>query len=128
MNYRLPTINDYDILKEYVEEHYSNYERSISASVGLTEMNYKDCVNMLNDNGTLIIKNQWSLLEKDKEINKIYSAKNSNMYYCIYRTLENMKNILEQNGLSCDSYNIYPDDLNNYFDTHEYALICRRKK
>ena len=30
------------ILKEYVEEHYSNYERSISASVGLTEMNYQE--------------------------------------------------------------------------------------
>ena len=40
MNYRLPTMNDYDILKEYVEEHYSNYERSISASLGLTDMDY----------------------------------------------------------------------------------------
>lgn len=33
MKYRLPTIEDERILMEYVGEHYSNYERSISASV-----------------------------------------------------------------------------------------------
>lgn len=30
MNYRLPTLDDYEILKDYVIEHYSNHERSIS--------------------------------------------------------------------------------------------------
>lgn len=30
MNYRLPTLEDYEILKDYVIEHYSNHERSIS--------------------------------------------------------------------------------------------------
>jgi len=33
MKYRLPKYEDLDILKEYVNEHYSNYERNISASV-----------------------------------------------------------------------------------------------
>ena len=50
MKYRLPTIDDYEILKDYVQEHYSNYERSISASVGLTNMDYKDWVEKINRN------------------------------------------------------------------------------
>ena len=52
MNYRLPTYDDYEILKEYVEEHYSNYERSISASVNLTNMNFKEWVDKVNKNST----------------------------------------------------------------------------
>ena len=50
MNYRLPTVDDYEILKEYVEEHYSNYERSISASIGMTNMNYNEWVEKVNRN------------------------------------------------------------------------------
>lgn len=58
MNYRLPTMNDYDILKEYVEEHYSNYERSISASLGLTDMDYKDWVEKINRNSE-VADDEW---------------------------------------------------------------------
>ena len=50
MKYRLPTIEDLDILREYVEEHYSNYERSISASNGLTSMDYNKWVEKINRN------------------------------------------------------------------------------
>jgi len=50
MKYRLPSYEDIDILKEYVEEHYSNYERSISASNGMTNMNFKDWVDKINRN------------------------------------------------------------------------------
>ena len=50
MNYRLPTLDDYEILKDYVIEHYSNHERSISASLGLTNMKYEDWVNKVNRN------------------------------------------------------------------------------
>lgn len=50
MNYRLPTMNDYEILKEYVIEHYSNHEKSISASLGMTNMKYEDWVNKVNRN------------------------------------------------------------------------------
>jgi predicted acetyltransferase len=50
MKYRLPTLGDLDILKEYVEEHYSNYERSISASNGLTNMDYNKWVDKINRN------------------------------------------------------------------------------
>ena len=40
MNYRLPTLEDYEILKDYVIEHYSNHEKSISASLGMTNMKF----------------------------------------------------------------------------------------
>lgn len=50
MNYRLPTYDDYEILNDYVSEHYANYERSISASNNLTNMNYKEWVDKINRN------------------------------------------------------------------------------
>ena len=50
MKYRLPTKDDYEILKEYVEEHYANGEKSISASLGLTNMNYDAWVEKINRN------------------------------------------------------------------------------
>ncbi len=48
MEYRLPTINDHGILKEYVEEHYANAERSISASMGLTGTDYAGWVEKIS--------------------------------------------------------------------------------
>lgn len=50
MNYRLPKLEDYEILKDYVIEHYSNHERSISASLGMTNMKYEDWVEKVNLN------------------------------------------------------------------------------
>lgn len=50
MKYRLPKIEDEAILRDYVEEHYSNYERSISASLGMTNMNYHEWVDKINRN------------------------------------------------------------------------------
>ena len=58
MNYRLPTLEDYEILKEYVIEHYSNHERSISASVEMTNMKYEDWVNKVNRNSE-IADDEW---------------------------------------------------------------------
>ncbi len=50
MVYRLPTLDDYDLLKEYVIEHYSNHEKSISASLGMTNMDFKEWVEKVNRN------------------------------------------------------------------------------
>lgn len=60
MRYRLPVKEDYDILKEYVEEHYSNYERSISASLGMTNMNFEDWVAKINRN-TTVADDEWGI-------------------------------------------------------------------
>ncbi len=50
MEYRLPTYDDYELLKDYVIEHYENNERGISASNNLTKMNYKEWVDKINRN------------------------------------------------------------------------------
>lgn len=50
MKYRLPELDDYDILKEYVIEHYSNSEKSISASLGMTDMEYIEWVKKVKGN------------------------------------------------------------------------------
>ena len=50
MKYRLPKYSDKEILKEYVEEHYANHEKSISASVGMTSMDFKEWVDKVNKN------------------------------------------------------------------------------
>ena len=50
MEYRLPTINDYEVLRDYVIEHYSNGERNISSSINLTNMNYSEWVDKINHN------------------------------------------------------------------------------
>lgn len=50
MKYRLPIESDYELLKEYVIEHYSNHEKSITASLGMTNMNYKEWFDKINRN------------------------------------------------------------------------------
>ena len=44
MQYRLPELNDKNILQEYMQEHYDNKEDSISASHGLPASEYADWV------------------------------------------------------------------------------------
>ena len=44
MKYRLPEINDKDILQKYVQEHHNNGETSISASLGLSSSEYTEWV------------------------------------------------------------------------------------
>ena len=58
MNYRLPTYDDYELLKDYVIEHYENNEKSISASLGLTNMNYQEWVDKINRNSE-VADDEW---------------------------------------------------------------------
>ena len=73
MIYRLPEIDDKDILREYIQEHYDNKETSISASMGLLAAEYADWVEKIQRNAS-VGDEQWgkSLLylcfENDKLI------------------------------------------------------------
>ena len=58
MKYRLPKKEDKDILTDYVAEHYSNLERSISASVGMTNMNFEEWVEKVNRN-SITADDEW---------------------------------------------------------------------
>ena len=48
--YRLPTLEDERMLREYVEEHFEAGEQEISASMMLTSMDYKEWVEMIHQN------------------------------------------------------------------------------
>ena len=50
MKYRLPEIDDKDILKAYVQEHHDNGETSISASLGLSSSDYTEWVAKIKNN------------------------------------------------------------------------------
>lgn len=92
------------------------------------EETLKNCIHMMDDNSTLIIKNKWTLSDEDYIIDKEYSETNKNRYYCIYRSLEKMKNLLTDYGLSYEVVDIYPSDMNLYEDTPEYAFVCKKQK
>jgi len=53
MIYRLPEINDKNLLQEYVNEHYENGETGISASLGLVFMEYSDWLEKIHKNATV---------------------------------------------------------------------------
>ena len=50
MEYRLPKVEDIDLVQSYIEEHYSHSEYSLSASNMLTSMKWEDWVKKINNN------------------------------------------------------------------------------
>lgn len=50
MIYRLPELQDKDILQQYVQEHFDNNESSISASLGLSSSDYAQWVEKIQTN------------------------------------------------------------------------------
>ena len=50
MKYRLPELEDKEILTQYVMEHYAHNEKSISASNRLTSTEYGEWVNKIHNN------------------------------------------------------------------------------
>ena len=53
MECRLPRLIDKELLSKYVQEHFDNNETSISASLGLSKMEYSDWVEKINNNVTI---------------------------------------------------------------------------
>ena len=121
MEYRLPTINDKDILKNYVIEHYSNYERSISASNGLTNMDYNKWVEKINRN-SLEADDDWGkyLLYLVFDNNKLIGLLNIR-----YDLTDELRNKYGDIG-----YGVRPSERGKGYATKmlKYALdICREK-
>lgn len=50
MKFRLPELRDEEIIKSYIEEHYSHNEKSLSASNKLTSMDFEDWVKKIHNN------------------------------------------------------------------------------
>ena len=53
MEFRLPKIDDKEVLQEYVQEHYDNQEYGISASMGLTACEYADWLEKIHRNASV---------------------------------------------------------------------------
>jgi hypothetical protein len=85
---------------------------------------YKKIINYLNENGTLIVKNQMGINE-DVIING-YSEELKTNYYSEYRHIKKEMKMLQEAGFnSIDIIDIYPPEFNRWDNTHLYALICR---
>ncbi|MBR5048638.1 MAG: GNAT family N-acetyltransferase [Erysipelotrichaceae bacterium] len=50
LEYRLPQLSDRDILQDYVREHHDNGEQSLSASHGLSSMDFDRWVSLMHEN------------------------------------------------------------------------------
>lgn len=50
MKFRLPELKDKEIIKLYIEEHYSHNEKSLSASNKLTSMYFEDWIKKIHNN------------------------------------------------------------------------------
>lgn len=46
MKFRLPELKDKEMIKLYIEEHYSHNEKNLSASNKLTSMDFEDWVKL----------------------------------------------------------------------------------
>ena len=57
MEYRLPKLEDKELVKSYIEDHYSHNEKSLSASNMLTSMTWENWVKKTNDNAIIEIIN-----------------------------------------------------------------------
>lgn len=86
---------------------------------------YRNCMDMLNVNGKLIIRNQFGVLD-DVLIDKFSEELNFN-YFAEYRTKERETKILKNIGFNdVEVIDIYPKEMNKWDNTHNYALICSK--
>ena len=73
MEYRLPKLEDKEIIISYIKEHYQNGEQEISASNMLTSMEYEKWIEKINNDANIGDK-EWGksltylVLDKDKLI------------------------------------------------------------
>ncbi len=121
MIYRLPEIGDKEILQEYVQEHYDNKENSISASLGLTSIEYSEWIEKIQGNA-LMGDELWgkSLLYLCFDNNKLIG-----LLSIRYELPENLTEKYGDIG-----YGVRPSERNKGYATTmlHYALsVCREK-
>lgn len=85
---------------------------------------YKNCSDLLNDKGVLIIRQQYGIRE-DVIIDK-FSQQIGENFYTYYRQLNKELKILEK-WFDVTVIDILPKRLNPWPNTHHYALICKKK-
>lgn len=84
----------------------------------------KKVINAMNEKSIFIIKNQFGI-EKEVIVDN-FSENLQCFYYAKYRKLADMCKIIQEHGFSYEIIDIYPDYINKYKNTHEYALVLKR--
>ncbi|MDC3293790.1 class I SAM-dependent methyltransferase [Alphaproteobacteria bacterium] len=111
---KLKMTKKFDIITIFGTAHYFN-----SSEISLI---YEKAFSYLEENGILLIKNQFSLAEK-KVISK--SAVLGDDYYAEYRSIHEEKKILQDIGYrKFVVHDLYTDEANKWDDTHYYAISC----
>lgn len=90
------------------------------------EQIYRKYHNYLKKNGKILIKNQFGIQE-DVLINS-FSEELQQVYYSMYRTVENEIALLEKCGFTnCQVTDIYPPEANRWKNTHFYAIAAEKQ-
>ena len=86
---------------------------------------YYKVFNMLQDNGTLIVKNQMGV-SQDVVIAGWSNELQTN-YFAEYRYVDAEIKLLESIGFKrIEKIDIYPQEYNRWVNTHFYALVCKK--
>ena len=86
---------------------------------------YSKYRSMLKNNGTLMVKGQFGVVE-DVIVDK-YHSELKRHYYSEYRHLEWEKELLAEIGFSSlNSYDIYPPECNRWSNTHYYVIVATK--
>ena len=86
---------------------------------------YENVIAMLDKDGVFIVKNQFGI--NNQVIVDKYSEELQADYYAVYRYLPEVIKSLER-YFNVTPIDIYPKEMNRWDNTHEYALVCTKKK
>jgi hypothetical protein len=107
----------YDIITMFGILHYFNEEEAKHI--------YSKYINFLDDNGHLIVKQQFGVTE-DVTVSG-YSEELKENYYSQYRHIEKEKTGLEKIGYkNVEVFDIYPTECNRWDNTHYYAIVANK--
>ena len=121
MIYRLPELSDKEILMDYVSEHRTNGENSISASVGMLAGEFSDWVNKIHKNAS-IGNEEWGR-------SLMYLCLNEDKLIGLLSIRYDLSELL-RNRLGDIGYGVRPSERNKGYATEmlRYALsVCKQK-
>ncbi|AMV31368.1 Methyltransferase domain protein [Pirellula sp. SH-Sr6A] len=92
-------------------------------TVEAEETLYQNCASMLADDGVFIVKNQCGI-EREIIVDKFSEELQCN-YHARYPFVDNQFTSLSQHFVT-QQFDIYPNHINRWADTHFYAFECRK--
>ncbi len=111
------TNKKFDIVTIFGSMHYFNKDEA--------EKIYSLVFSLLNNNGVLIIKNQFGV--KEDVVVSGYSEEQKTNYFASYRHIDKETLLLENIGYkNIKVVDIYPPEANRWDNTHFYAIVAEK--